>query len=193
MKRPVLWILLLVSTLLLASCGAREALIDASAAAMNLTTEDLGRPAAMQERPREEILLLVQQPPEETRLARDANMRTFTFSETEVVAVVLVTTSSAEARATLRDARSNFESGLRDALGQGATIAVEELTVPQLGDETFFARVQIPGKGPGYILGFRKSNVAGLIIAHGPAGTLDEDWLRGLGQKMFQRLPAPTT
>ncbi|MGC8873884.1 MAG: hypothetical protein ACP5SI_05485 [Chloroflexia bacterium] len=191
MKRTAGYILLLVSTLLLAACGTREALIEASAAEMNLTPEDLGRPAAVQDRPMQEILRLVQQAPE-TRLARDANMRTFSFSDTEVIAVILVTSSSAEARAALRDARSNFESGLRDALGQGTTVPLEALTVPQLGDETFFARVQLPGdKGPGYILGFRKNNVAGLIIAYGPPGALDEDWLRGLGQKMFQRLPEP--
>jgi hypothetical protein len=195
MKRTVPWTLLLMLLLgtWLASCGTRETLIQARAADMNLAAEDLGRPVTMQERPMQEILQLVQQPPEDTRLARDANMRTFTFSDSEVIAVILVASSSTEAKATLRDARSNFEKGAKDALGQTATIQVEELTVPQLGDETFFARVQLPGDhGPGYILGFRKNNVAGLIIAYGPAGALDEEWLRGLGQKMFQRLPAPT-
>jgi len=198
MKRAFRWLGLLFLVVLLAGCGAKEPTIKAPAAEMNLTGDSLGKPATTAvENGREEVLQLVYQEPADTRLATDASMRTFTFSNTQLIAAVLVLDSSATAKGALRDARENFEKGLEDGLesdaGQNVDLTMQDLNPAQAGEEGFFVGTDLPAeKGKVYFLSFRKNNVLVLLVGHGPAAELEEGWVRDLAQKMAGRLPAAT-
>jgi len=196
MKRTQRWVGLLFLALLLAGCGSKEPTIKVSAAEVNLTGEDMGKPATVAENTLQEVLALVYQDKDDKTLARDASMRTFTVSNTQVIVAVMVFDSSAWARGALRDARENLEKGLEDGLRtatQTFDLTMQDLTVPPVGEEGVFVTTDLPAeKGKVYFLGFCKNNVLGLLIGMGPAAQLDEAWMRDLAQKMSARWPAAT-
>ncbi len=189
MKRMT-WLLSLVLVLLLVACGPQEPTVDTAAAEINVTEEDVGPSFTLEEESGLQDLLETIDL-QETSSVKDAQLRYYSSEAepvTTVLAAVLVFDSAGNARNGLGELRQGFTDSLKK---DAPDIALSELTV-SMGDETYFARADFPGRNSVvYLLLVRKSNVLSMVTASGSAGSLDENWVRDLGQKMLSRVPQP--
>jgi hypothetical protein len=207
MKRIGYWIGLLC-VILLAACGAPEALISEPAVKLNLADPGLGPSFQMsQDIGKEDIVTLLDL--HEPGAVTDASMRTFiagaaalsgtqaitgtpSFSGSTVIAVVLVYDSSGNASKGLDNARDGMKEALRI---NAKDIVIQENTDTQAPfDQSYFALAEVPGRPPRmYMFLFRKQNVVGIITTSGPSDAFSDQEVHTLAGTMFGQWPAPTT
>ncbi len=201
MKRPGWWIVLL-GVVMLAACGAPEAVIGDTAARLNLADLGLEAPFQMSERSKDEIVALLGLT--EVGALTDASLRTFVpsteavsntpaLSGTTVMAAVLVYNSSGEASKGLDNAREGMKEALR--VNEPA-IVVQELNAQAEGQpsyaQAYFGQAEVPGRAPRvYMFLIRKQNVVGMITTSGLPEAFNEQQLRALAARMHGKWPEP--
>jgi hypothetical protein len=188
MKRVWWWVGLVCLALLAMACGPSEPTIEKPAAEMNLTVEDMGEGFSLEEElGLEEVLAQVQL--EEAGGINDANQRTFVSSDTTAWATTFVYASASAAQGGMTEYAKNLETALQEG-DEGLLLEDRSSDAPAVGDDAImFRAVKLVEGNQIYLFGFRKINVFSVLVVSGSPERVDEDWIRGFGLKIANRIP----
>ncbi|MBN1484434.1 MAG: hypothetical protein JXA37_06900 [Chloroflexia bacterium] len=189
MKRAIYSGLLLL-VLLLAACGPTGPTVELPAAEMNLSLADLEEDFKLQqELSYAEVLDQLDLNPEDAGKASDAHMRIFETDERQLITFIIVFDAASTAKSSLNDAQDGFQEALKQ---NEPSLAFTRIEGPEIGEELIFVGAELREQDSRvYLLGFRKYNVTGLLVASGASESVDEIWLSSLAQVMANGIPEP--
>lgn len=178
-------VLLVLFMLFVAACGGGggSSLIETAAVDMNLGEGDLGSGYTLTEEEGRDAVV-TDMDLDEADDIEDANLRMFSSADSlgMVMSVVVNFKTVAAAKANMRGVTEGFEEGFNEEL-PGTEFA--ELSAPNIADDSLLIKADISDYGfEIYMLSFRKENVMGLIAAFGMSGSVTEDSVVELGNKL---------
>jgi len=181
------WKALLVLVLfltLLAACGPQAELIEKPAEDMNLTAADLGAGYSLVDEQGIDALKVSMDLPEDEEL-NDANYRMFE-TDTGIVLAVVLTLNREVKPEELDELTGGFERGVASEL---PGTVLEPLGTPSIGDQASMTGAEFADLGAAmYFLGFRKSNVVGVVAVVGLTDMATQELTTQLGQKMAGKI-----
>jgi hypothetical protein len=166
-----------------AACGPSVALITTPAKDMNLKADQVGTGYSMsEEQGLEEFTASLDI--SDVDEASDASYRLFVNPDGGAVMSLVVTLKQVATRSDLEALWGGFEKEFIES-----EITLEEYKASAIGDEATGRRATIPDPDSGgnrslYFMGFRETNVVGVLLVVGTADLASEEIINSLGQTL---------
>jgi hypothetical protein len=166
---------------LVAACGPSVTLISTPAKDMNLDAEQVGSGYTLSEEQGLEEFASSMDISNVDEIS-DANYRMFQNDAGGIVLSLVITLKQVATESDLKELTDGFEEGFTDSM-EGVTL--EEYTAPAIGEEASVRGATFPDLGMSmYFMGFRKTNVIGVLAVVGLEGFASESIIGDLGQKL---------
>lgn len=177
--------LVLCLTLLVACGPAATTLISTPAKDMNLTADQVGAGYTLSE---EQGLDEFASSLDIGNIdeVSDANYRMFQDETGGVVLSLVITLKQTATASDLKELTDGFEEGFTESM---TGLTLEEFTAPAVGDEASVRGATFPDLGMAmYFMGFRKTNLIGVLAVVGTEEYASESVIGGLGQKLAAKI-----
>jgi hypothetical protein len=170
---------------LLSACGPSATLIATPAKDMNLTADQAGEGYALSEEQGLEEFASSMNITNVDEIS-DASYRMFQNESGGIVLSLVITLKQVATPADLKELTDGFEEGFTGSM-EGVTL--EEFKAPTIGEEASVRGATFPDLGMSmYFMGFRKTNVIGVLAVVGVEGFASESIINDLGQKLAGKI-----
>jgi hypothetical protein len=169
----------------LVACGPSATLITTPAKDMNLSADQVGAGYVLSEEQGLEEFASSLDISDIDDIS-DANYRMFENDAGGIVLSLVITLKQLATKDDLKELTEGFEEGFTESMGD---VALEEFTAPAVGDEATVRGITFPDMGMAmYFMGFRKTNVIGVLAVVGTDEFASESIIGDLGQKMAGKI-----
>lgn len=170
---------------LLVSCGPSVTLISTPAKDMNLNANEVGAGYSLSEEQGLEEFASSLDISNIDEIS-DANYRMFQDPNGGIVLSLVITLKQVATASDLKELTDGFEEGFTDSM-EGVTLT--EFKAPAVGEEASVRGAAFPDLGMSmYFMGFRKTNVIGVLAVVGTDEFASEAIIGGLGQALAAKV-----
>jgi len=170
---------------LLVACGPSATLITTPAEDMNLSAEQVGAGYSMSEEQGLEEFASSLDISDIDDIS-DANYRMFENEAGGIVLSLVISLKQVATKDDLNELTEGFEEGFTESMGD---VALEEFDAPAVGDEASVRGIAFPDLGMSmYFMGFRKTNVIGVLAVVGTNEFASESIIGELGQTLAGKI-----